>query len=207
MSSKFDTLVYDWLKPSNKYMIGALFATFIMYTISPNIRYSLFVDSLLSNKLVQLFIVFCALVVLQRIDPTTALYISIAIVVLFYLLGKLLREGMAEIKSDAIPEEKVPAYSYTDCDETPIGYFEGEAESPITNVSEAEMQSLCQHLNKDKFECNDIKVLPQEFSELVDPKKACSFAKHQLINKNPNVKCAKKVKGDGEVFSTLAPVN
>jgi hypothetical protein len=112
--------------------------------------------------------------------------------------------------------EGVPEYSYMGCSHRqPIQPNTGilgehgellrdDESEEITGISDAEVESLCMHIKKDK-NATDVIDTSCNFTEVIDTKEACNFAKHQYLENDPKVTCAKDVEGNSKIFSTLAP--
>lgn len=143
-------------------------------------------------------------------NPKLTILVSI-VIVMFVSMVKLFyqsSETMALVNGNEMGYmEGVPKYVYSSCGmpDTPCDPVDNNRciydkqfhdqmmtdtylpQSTLSNVSDPEIMSLCNHIKKDKNATNEI--MNSEFSELMNTPEACNFAKHQYEMKITDVPC------------------
>lgn len=217
LSTKFNDLVSSTIKIDNQYIIAGISLFVIMYASFASPKLPPFMLKMFNNILFKILIMFLILYVALKYPPSVSLMVSIVFAILLMVLNLLNRsnEYMASIAGNHM--EGVPEYSYRGCSSgrQPIQPNTGavgehgelllnDEVEEITGISDAEVESLCMHIKKDKNATDTIDT-SCDFTEVIDTKEACDFAKHQYAVNEPNVVCAKGVEGNSKMFSTLAP--
>jgi len=174
-----------------------------------------FMLRLFDNILFKILVMFLILYITFNYPPTVALVVSIVVAILFMVINllKVTHDQMASISGNHM--EGVPVFSPTKCSQNtkvPDGLVGEHGESifeptneQITGMPDAEIESLCMHIKKDK-NATDVMETSTDFSEVFNTKEACEFAKHQYKTSEPNVPCSKaeNVEGNVQPFSPLA---
>ena len=199
LSLKFDNFIKSNIPNDklNKYIIAIICVMTIIYAnlYAPRLPYGLV--RLFDNNLVKLLMMFFMLYVVFKTEPFVALVISVLLIALLLAFNMLNREHMAMIGDNSM--NSIPEYVYSTCHH-PVR----EGCDVVAGVSDAEVESLCMHLKKDKNATDEI-ITSSQFSELLNTTQACDFAKHQYKINLPNVKCADKTEAYDEPFPTPAP--
>lgn len=205
------------IKFDNKYIVAAvsLFLTLYTYVYAPKLPE--FLLKLLDNILVKILFMFLILYVNFKAEPAVSLIVAISIAVLILVINLLKqdREHLSHITG--MSYNGIPAYTYSICSnsgnsckgKTKDGKSgkkskkDNDVDGPISRVSDAEMESLCMHLKKDKNATDEI-MSESMFSELQNAQSACNFASHQYKMDLPDVKCAGAASANEPLFSELA---
>lgn len=232
ITKKFNELVSSNIKFDNKYIAAAVSLLLAIYAGVYAPKLPEFLLKLLDNVLVKILLMFLVLYINLKAEPAVSLIVAVSIAVLLLAINLLKkdREHMAQITG--IPYAGIPAYTHSICGhprhpcdpanavkgacrqgECKLGEHgersEGDGgvgvDGPISGVSDAEMESLCMHLKKDKNATDEI-LTSSNFSELLNTTQNCQFASHQYQMDFPDVKCAGAAAANGPVFSNLAPV-
>ena len=222
LTKKFDELVNNWMKFDNKYVIASISLVAVMYASFASPKLPSFIAKLYDNVLFKILMMFLLLYVSFKFEPSVALITAVSITIVFMTLNLYLKtnETMAEIVGT---KSGIPPYVYSTCGKPqlpvdPTDAIRGEhgelvepdggvgVDGPVSGVSDAEMQSLCNFMKKDKNAPKEI-VTSAEFSELINTEQACKFAKHQYDFDYPEVKCPKPedVNGNHPEFPSEAP--
>lgn len=94
-------------------------------------------------------------------------------------------------------------YDDTDVAGGDTGGVTGVSCSPdVTDVSDAEMKSLCLQLKNQKQDPTQPFI-----NELITAEQSCSYANHQKNFNYPKVKCTDDISGNEKIYSKLAPLD
>lgn len=208
--TNFNHIINKYIIGGNKYVMSGIGLLALMKL--PNILppYPTFVGKLTDNIIGDIAFMFLVLVIIQKLTPMEALIISLVLGISFYLIRKFMnvgnvvfneKEGMSSIDDTTTPPT-IPEFSVNGCDSKYVDIVPPSAEGTISGISENEMQSLCMHLKKVDINSPKEIINPPDFSEIISPNSACSYAKHQFITKKTDVPCAEKVDGNDQIFPT-----
>ena len=205
LAKSLDQFLEPRFKLKNEYIVAIVSVIVILYVSAMSPKLPEFVAKISDNVLVKILMMFLLLWVTLKHSPSVSIIVAILVAVLMLALNlyNKSKETMMTIKSNHM--ESIPPYVFTGGCGQPgkpcapaVPIQEGEkgehgekilADGPVSGVSDAEMESLCMHLKKDKNATNEI-ISESMFSELVNTEAACLFAKHQYQYDRPSVPCA-----------------
>lgn len=208
LSQKFDDFVNQYLHINNKYIVAIISGCLILYASYAAPALPDYVAQLFNNIVFKTVILFLILWVSLHFEPSVSLISAILVTIIFLTLNLYKKDMMRSLRvHDSVG---VPKYVHTRCGKhvhvsDPVDALR-KGTDPVSDISNAEVESLCMHLKKDKDATEEI-MTSSEFSELLNADKACEFAKHQYAMNFPKVECEKDVKGNEPVMSSLAPIN
>ena len=225
ISSNFNDFVNANFKFENKYIIAVISLCLAIYAGLYAPKLPEFMIKLLDNILIKILLMFMILYVNFNAEPAVSLLVAICVAVLLLAVNNLRKNKEQMALLTGVTTDGVPPFVYSMCghprhpcdpehivkgacangecekkDETQNVFVDG----PVSGVTDAEMESLCMHLKKDKNATDEI-LGEASFSELVNAKEACDFASHQYKVDFPDVKCAEQAVGNSHLFSNLAP--
>ena len=202
LTQPFDEFVTSKFQLKNEYIIALVSLVVLLYISATAPKLPEKVAKLLNNVFVHILMFFLVLWVSLKHSPSVAAIVAILVAVLILAMNlyKKKMETMMSIGSTHM--NSIAPYVISSCGQPgkpcPQPEKHGEhgemkeepviVDGPISGVSDAEMESLCQHIKKDKNATEEI-VTSAGFSELLNVEQNCQFAKHQFKYDVPDVKC------------------
>lgn len=212
-AQKFNDFIRDNIKFDNKYVSAIIFLLVIGYVSVYTPKLPDAILKLMDNILMKILLVFLFLYMNFNTEPFVSLVVSISFVIMLLVLNSLNKDKETMALITGIQQTSIPEYAIPSCskrirncglDECKLSGTLDEIVGAtkhgiVSDVPNAEIESLCTHLKKDKNAMDEI-LTGSSFSELIDADKQCKFAKHQYHMKFPNVNCAENVSGNSVQF-------
>jgi len=214
LTKPFDEFMTSKLQLKNEYIIALVSLVVLLYISATAPKLPELLAKLLDNVIGHILMFFVILWVTFKHSPSAAIIVAVLVAVLILVMNlyKKKMETMMSLGSNHMAS--IAPYVISSCGQPgkpcPSPFDEKDepviVDGPISSVSDAEMESLCQHIKKDKKSAEEVVTSP-DFSEFINAEQNCSFAKHQFKYDAPDVKCPDpaSVGADDEPFPSEAP--